>query len=157
MLTKSSLTKSSLTKSSLTKSNLTKLAATAALCLTTALPSASAIAEEVTIKLWSRADRSGPLRAGNIVKAAELLSKKLAAAGVKVRQGTPDQAVRFADAAATELDVAEPELDPSSTLSIDGLRRFAQHVREHSPRADADPSRLVEVVFGARLESSLAG
>lgn len=36
-------------------------------------------ADEITIKLWSRADRSGPLRAGNIVRAAELLNKQLAA------------------------------------------------------------------------------
>ncbi len=42
----------------------------------------STSAEEVTVKLWSRADRSGPLRAGNIVAAAELLNKELAAAGI---------------------------------------------------------------------------
>ena len=41
-----------------------------------------AVAEEVTLKLWSRADRSGPLRAGNIVKAAEFLNKQFAAAGI---------------------------------------------------------------------------
>jgi len=38
-------------------------------------------AEDITLKLWSRADRSGPLRAGNIVAAAELLNKQLAAVG----------------------------------------------------------------------------
>jgi inositol-phosphate transport system substrate-binding protein len=38
-------------------------------------------AEEVTIKLWARADRSGPLRAGNIVAAAEPLNAALKAAG----------------------------------------------------------------------------
>jgi inositol-phosphate transport system substrate-binding protein len=38
-------------------------------------------AEEVTVKLWSRADRSGPLRAGNIVAAAEPLNAALKAAG----------------------------------------------------------------------------
>lgn len=38
-------------------------------------------AEEVTIKLWSRADRSGPLRAGNIVDAADQLNRAFAAAG----------------------------------------------------------------------------
>ena len=43
---------------------------------------APALAEDITINLWSRADRSGPLRAGNIVGAAELLNKQLAAAGV---------------------------------------------------------------------------
>ena len=44
----------------------------------TALP---ASAEEVTVKLWARADRSGPLRAGNIVAAAEPLNAALKAAG----------------------------------------------------------------------------
>jgi inositol-phosphate transport system substrate-binding protein len=43
---------------------------------------AAAVAEEVTIKLWARADRSGPLRAGNIVAAAEPLNNLLKAAGV---------------------------------------------------------------------------
>ncbi len=41
--------------------------------------------EEVTITLWSRADRSGPMRAGNIVNAAEQLNKFLAAAGSDTR------------------------------------------------------------------------
>jgi len=41
-----------------------------------------AFAEDITINLWSRVDRSGPLRAGNIVGAADLLNKQLAAAGV---------------------------------------------------------------------------
>lgn len=44
-----------------------------------AVPSASA--EEVTVKLWARADRSGPLRAGNIVAAAVPLNAALKAAG----------------------------------------------------------------------------
>jgi inositol-phosphate transport system substrate-binding protein len=38
-------------------------------------------AEDVTVKLWARADRSGPLRAGNIVAAAEPLNAVLKAAG----------------------------------------------------------------------------
>ena len=38
-------------------------------------------AEEVTIKLWSRADRSGPLRPGNIVEAANQMNRMFAAAG----------------------------------------------------------------------------
>ena len=38
-------------------------------------------AEDVVIKVWSRADRSGPLRAGNIVSAGDTLNKMLAAAG----------------------------------------------------------------------------
>lgn len=42
-------------------------------------------AEEITLKLWSRADRSGPLRAGNIVAAADTLNKMLATAGSEDR------------------------------------------------------------------------
>jgi len=37
------------------------------------------LAEDVVIKVWSRADRSGPLRAGNIVAAGDTLNKMLAA------------------------------------------------------------------------------
>src|SRR5437764_2100424 len=36
-------------------------------------------AEDVVIKVWSRADRSGPLRAGNLVTAGDTLNKMLAA------------------------------------------------------------------------------
>lgn len=42
---------------------------------------ATAMAEDITVKLWSRADRSGPMRSANIVDAAETLNKMLAAAG----------------------------------------------------------------------------
>ena len=48
-------------------------------------PMRAAAAEEITVKLWSRADRSGPLRAGNIVKAGDTLNKMLAAAGSDTR------------------------------------------------------------------------
>jgi inositol-phosphate transport system substrate-binding protein len=41
----------------------------------------TAFADDVTIKLWSRADRSGPMRSGNIVEAAATLNNFLAAAG----------------------------------------------------------------------------
>ena len=41
----------------------------------------SAAAEDVVVKVWSRADRSGPLRAGNLVSAGDTLNKMLAAAG----------------------------------------------------------------------------
>ncbi len=42
-------------------------------------------AEEVVIDLWSRADRSGPLRAGNIVAAAEQMNRMFEAAGSDTR------------------------------------------------------------------------
>ncbi len=38
-------------------------------------------AEEITVKVWARADRSGPLRAGNIVEAADAVNAWLRAAG----------------------------------------------------------------------------
>src|ERR687887_707248 len=37
--------------------------------------------EKVKFELWSRQDPSGPLRAGNVVKAAERLNKELQAEG----------------------------------------------------------------------------
>ena len=44
--------------------------------------STPALAQEtVTLELWSRADPSGPLRPGNVVKAAELLNAELEAEG----------------------------------------------------------------------------
>jgi len=39
----------------------------------------------VKLELWSRQDPSGPLRAGNVVKAAERLNKELAAEGSSKR------------------------------------------------------------------------
>lgn len=42
---------------------------------------APVLSEEVTVKLWSRADQTGPLRGGNIVAAAEQLNRMLEAAG----------------------------------------------------------------------------
>ena len=42
---------------------------------------APVFSEDIVIKLWARADRSGPLRAGNIVTAADHLNNVLAAAG----------------------------------------------------------------------------
>lgn len=50
-----------------------------------ALAAAPAFAETVTVDLWSMADRSGPLRAGNIVTAAEQLNRMFAAAGSDTR------------------------------------------------------------------------
>ena len=46
---------------------------------------ASALADDVVIKVWARADRSGPLRAGNIVAAGETLNKMLVATGTDKR------------------------------------------------------------------------
>lgn len=51
---------------------------TVGLAIAVAAPTLSA---EIVVDLWSRADRSGPLRAQNIVDAAETLNRMLAAAG----------------------------------------------------------------------------
>jgi inositol-phosphate transport system substrate-binding protein len=61
------------------------LTAVAMLAVSAVLPPATASAEEVTINLWARADRSGPLRAGNIVAAADQLNRMLEAAGSETR------------------------------------------------------------------------
>src|SRR4051794_23993965 len=58
-----------------------KLIAASVLIGSTILSALPAAGEEVTVKLWARADRSGPLRAGNIVAAAGPLNAALKAAG----------------------------------------------------------------------------
>ncbi len=58
-----------------------KLFAAGVAAVTLLAATAPSFAEDVTIKLWSRADRSGPMRAGNIVDAAATLNNMLAAAG----------------------------------------------------------------------------
>ncbi len=60
----------------------TVAAALAAVTLITgAVTVIPAQAEEITIKVWTRADRSGPLRGFNITRAADLMNKNFAAAG----------------------------------------------------------------------------
>jgi len=60
--------------------------AAGALLATSALVAPTpAMAEEVTLQLWSRADRSGPLRPGNIVAAAEQLNEMFMASGSETR------------------------------------------------------------------------
>ncbi len=60
---------------------LISLIVSAAVLATGLTVSAPVVAEDLTIKLWSRADRSGPLRAGNIVDAADQFNNFLAATG----------------------------------------------------------------------------
>ena len=62
----------------------------AMLCIATA----PALAEDVVIKVWSRADRSGPLRAGNIVTAGDTMNKMLAAAGSDKRREDNGQRIQ---------------------------------------------------------------
>ena len=61
---------------------ITLAAATAGLLASAAMP---AVAETVQLELWSRQDPSGPLRAGNVEKAAEMLNAALEAEGSDTR------------------------------------------------------------------------
>lgn len=70
----------------------------------------TASAEEITIKLWSRADRSGPLRGGNIVKAGDTLNRMLAAAGLDTT---------------IEVDVHENNAKGYDADALDLLKAFA--------------------------------
>ena len=56
-----------------------------AMCMAGWLPPVNAAAEVVSVRLWSRVDRSGPLRHGNIVAAAELINRQFKAAGSATR------------------------------------------------------------------------
>jgi inositol-phosphate transport system substrate-binding protein len=67
-------------------------------------------AEDVTIRLWSRADRSGPLRAGNIVAATDQLNRMLAATGSSTR---------------VKLEVQEPNAKGYDDDSLELLKAFA--------------------------------
>ncbi len=67
-------------------------------------------AEEVVLKLWSRADRSGPLRAGNILAAADQLNRMLAAAGSETR---------------VKIDVFENNAKGFDADALDLLKAFA--------------------------------
>lgn len=76
--------------------------------LLTAVP--EAYAQEVTIRLWSRADRSGPLRAGNIVAATDQLNRMLAATGSSTR---------------VKLEVQEPNAKGYDDDALELLKAFA--------------------------------
>ena len=52
--------------------------------VTSVAASAPVFSDEVTVTLWSRADRSGPMRAGNIVQAVDQLNNILEVAGSEV-------------------------------------------------------------------------
>ncbi len=67
------------------KSTSFRLVIAIAVVFTATLAAPPAGAETIVVKLWSRADRSGPDRAGNIVRAAELLNRQFQAAGVETR------------------------------------------------------------------------
>jgi inositol-phosphate transport system substrate-binding protein len=71
---------------------------------------AQAGGQETVVQLWSRADRSGPLRAGNIQAAAELLNKQLQACGATQR---------------VRVNVHENNQDGYDADALDLMRAFA--------------------------------
>ncbi len=89
----------------------TGLAAAAALGLLALGASvAPSRADEVTIKMWTWADRSGPLRSGNIVAAGKQLNEMLAASGSATR---------------VKVDVYEDNADGFDTDALTLLKAFA--------------------------------
>ena len=67
------------------KHKLLTTVAGAAFAAVSVMSTAPAMAETVELELWSRQDPSGPLRAGNVVKAADLLNAALEAEGSDTR------------------------------------------------------------------------
>ena len=116
--------------------------------------------EQLTIKLWSRADRTGPLRAGNIVRAAELLNKQLAAAGADKRivvevhennaKGYDDDALdllkAFAVGKGPDVYVAAHEW--VATFAEAG---YAMDLEQHIERYPEYYSDVIEVLWRATL------
>jgi hypothetical protein len=104
-------------------------------------------AHEVWEGLWHRAGRRGPL--------AEFLKGliKLAAAGVKVRQGQPRGVVAHAAGAAAHFrQTAEATGEVSCAgLSLADLQDFAAQAERLAPAVAVDGSDGVRVVFGFRL------
>ena len=68
------------------KLSYTLTGAVAALALVAPLFTGTAVAQQtIELTLWSRADNSGPLRPGNILKGADRLNEQLAAEGADFR------------------------------------------------------------------------
>ena len=121
-----------------------RFARTAALVgvLTSSAFALPAAAETVTIDLWSRADRSGPLRAQNIVDAADVLNRAFAAAGSDTR---------------VEVNLIETNAEGFDADALDLLR--AHSVGETPDIAVAAHEWIgsfVEAGFAANLEDHIA-
>lgn len=82
-----------------------KWALTVAIATSSVFSTFAVHAEEVTLKLWSRADRAGPLRAGNIVEAANTVNDMLQATGsnIKVKLEVHESNAKGFDADALDL------------------------------------------------------
>jgi hypothetical protein len=97
-------------------------------------------AHEVWESLWHACGRSG--RTASFLKGLI----KLAAAGVKVREGRPRGAAHHARAAADLFRQTGPPGERYLGLSLDELTHFAGDVAARPP-TPADPAAAVEVVF----------
>jgi uncharacterized protein len=104
-------------------------------------------AHEAWEGLWVAAGRHGAV--------AELLGGliKLAAAGVKVRQGRGEAAARLAARARACLERAQQSSGTSrlAGLAFDDLIAFAEHVVRDAAGMKASPELAVEVVFARAL------
>ena len=101
-------------------------------------------AHEVWEQLWHACGRAGPT--------ADFLKGliKLAAAGVKVREGRPRGVVGHARAAADLFRRGGPPDRRRFGLSLGELTRFAETVAD-APPASPDPAAPAEVVFARAL------
>src|SRR5438067_6581074 len=97
-------------------------------------------AHEIWEGLWHACGRAGPT--------ADFLKGliKLAAAGVKVREGRPEGTVGHARAAADLFRRSGASHERYLGLPLDDLIRFADSVADNPPMS-ADPAALVEIVF----------
>jgi hypothetical protein len=105
-------------------------------------------AHEAWEGLWNACGREGP---------AALFLKgliKLAAAGVKVRQGMPEGVRIHCERAIRHFDDVEAALGPRAFgLALDDLRAFARGALAGAATGDlrGDPTKTVEVVFDRPL------
>ncbi len=104
-------------------------------------------AHEVWEGLWHAHSRRGPT--------ADLLKAliKLAAAGVKVREGQPGGVVTHSTRAARLVESVDQAVGPTHLgLDLGELARFALDVAERPPTATSGKDAAVAVVFEFRLE-----
>jgi|SRR5581483_1283306 len=107
-------------------------------------------AHEIWERLWHASGRAGMV--GDFLKGLI----KLAAAGVKVREGIPQGVRAHASGAAELFELTQKRCEKSTRflgLSLGNLSRFCSDVAVRPP-ADPQPSALVSIVFDYGLLSS---
>lgn len=120
--------------------------------------STAASAQEITIKVWARADRSGPLRGFNIARAGDLLNKNFEAAGVSTRikveifennaKGFDDDALDLMKAFAVDKgpDIYVAAHEWIGAFAEAGL---AMNLEEHIAKYPEYYSDIIDVLWGA--------